>query len=81
MRERGPDVVVAALMLPGSPGSALFGVGAVALLLLFLGIHKEWDAVTYLALLRLQPPEQTNERRPARVRPAAPFRRRSDEEV
>jgi hypothetical protein len=26
---------------------ALFGVGAVALLLLFIGIHNAWDAVTY----------------------------------
>jgi len=26
---------------------ALFGIGAVALLLLFVGIHNAWDAVTY----------------------------------
>jgi hypothetical protein len=26
---------------------ALFGVGATALLLLFIGIHNAWDAVTY----------------------------------
>ena len=26
---------------------ALFGVGAAALLLLFIGIHNAWDAVTY----------------------------------
>ena len=26
---------------------ALFGVGAAALLLLFVGIHNAWDAVTY----------------------------------
>jgi hypothetical protein len=28
-------------------GGALFGVGAAALLLLFVGIHNAWDAVTY----------------------------------
>jgi len=26
---------------------ALFGIGAVALLLLFVGIHNAWDGVTY----------------------------------
>jgi len=26
---------------------ALFGIGAAALLLLFIGIHNAWDAVTY----------------------------------
>ena len=30
-----------------SVGGALFGVGAAALLLLFIGIHNAWDAVTY----------------------------------
>lgn len=30
----------------GEPG-AMFGVGAAALLLLFIGIHNAWDAVTY----------------------------------
>lgn len=30
----------------GAP-SAMFGVGAAALLLLFIGIHNAWDAVTY----------------------------------
>lgn len=28
-------------------GGALFGVGAAALLLLFVGIHNAWDAITY----------------------------------
>jgi hypothetical protein len=30
---------------------ALFGVGAAALLLLFIGIHNAWDAVTYHVLV------------------------------
>ena len=29
------------------PRNAMFGVGAAALLLLFIGIHNAWDAVTY----------------------------------
>ncbi len=31
---------------------ALFAVGAAALLLLFVGIHNTWDAVTYHIFLR-----------------------------
>ncbi len=34
------------------PGSALFSVGASALLLLFVGIHNAWDAVTYHVFVR-----------------------------
>ncbi len=33
-------------------GPALFLVGAAALLLLFIGIHNAWDAVTYQVLVR-----------------------------
>ncbi len=36
---------------------ALFGVGAAALLLLFIGIHNAWDAVTYHVFVTRQ---QTN---------------------
>ena len=32
---------------PSQTRAALFGVGASALLLLFIGIHNAWDAVTY----------------------------------
>lgn len=32
---------------------ALFGVGAAALLLLFIGIHNAWDAVVYFALVKM----------------------------
>jgi hypothetical protein len=33
-------------------GAALFSVGAAALLLLFIGIHNAWDAVTYHVFVR-----------------------------
>ena len=40
-------------------GGALFGVGAAALLLLFIGIHNAWDAVAYHVKKRIT----KNERR------------------
>jgi hypothetical protein len=43
--------------------AALFGAGAAALLLLFVGIHNAWDAVTYHVYTR-RPGPQDNERRP-----------------
>jgi hypothetical protein len=33
---------------------ALFAVGAAALLLLFIGIHNAWDAVTYHMFVKKQ---------------------------
>jgi hypothetical protein len=35
-------------------GTALFGMGTAALLLLFVGIHNAWDAVTYHVFQRKQ---------------------------
>jgi len=43
-------LVVAALLFPGNPALALFGIGAVTILLLFIGIHNAWDALTYIAI-------------------------------
>lgn len=43
-------LVISAAVLPGSPQRTLFAVGGVALLLLFIGIHNAWDAVTYITL-------------------------------
>jgi len=47
-------LIVAAMLLPGHPASALFVIGAVTLLLLFIGIHNAWDTVTYVAIERSQ---------------------------
>jgi len=42
------SVLAAAAFAAGSHlTEALFGIGAAALLLLFIGIHNAWDAVTY----------------------------------
>lgn len=35
-------------------GEALFGVGAAALLLLFIGIHNAWDAVAYHVFVNMR---------------------------
>jgi len=40
-------LAVAALAAGSHLRGALFGIGAAALLLLFVGIHNAWDAVTY----------------------------------
>ena len=40
-------LIVSAIAAPSHTREALFGVGASALLLLFIGIHNAWDAVAY----------------------------------
>jgi len=47
----------AAAVLRRSTEPALFAIGTAAILLLFIGIHNAWDAVTYMALGKLSPPE------------------------
>jgi hypothetical protein len=43
-------LVVAAFTLRSYPRQTLFVVGGFALLLLFVGIHNAWDAVTYITI-------------------------------
>ena len=45
-------LVVAALLLRGSPTPALFVVGAALLLLVVVGIHNAWDLITAIVLRR-----------------------------
>ena len=53
-------LLASALLLPHRAPTALYIVGAVALLLLFVGIHNAWDTVTYIAVqLKPRPNEQT----------------------
>jgi hypothetical protein len=54
-------LVVAALLLPGHPVPALFGIAAATLLLLFIGIHNAWDTVTYLAIEYSQPENKSQD--------------------
>ena len=41
-------LALSAFAAPSHTREAMFGVGAAALLLLFIGIHNAWDAVDYL---------------------------------
>jgi hypothetical protein len=50
-------LLVATVVLPRNPAPVLFVIGATALLLLFVGIHNAWDAVTYIAVERRPPPK------------------------
>ena len=45
-------LAVSAFATGWHPREALFGVGAAALLLLFVGIHNAWDGVTYHVFVR-----------------------------
>jgi hypothetical protein len=54
-------LAVSALLLPGRPVPAAFGIGAVIVLLLFVGIHNAWDTLTYIAIERFQPQDEPHE--------------------
>jgi hypothetical protein len=54
-------LVVAAILLLGNPVLALFGIGAVTVLLLFIGIHNAWDTVTYVAVGQSQPENKSQD--------------------
>ena len=54
-------LVVAALLLLGNPAPALFGIGAVTVLLLFIGIHNAWDSVTYIVVEYAQPEHKSQD--------------------
>jgi hypothetical protein len=45
-------LVLSALAAASHTHEALFGVGAAALLLLFIGIHNAWDSVAYLVYVK-----------------------------
>jgi hypothetical protein len=45
-------LALSALADPWYERNALFGIGASALLLLFIGIHNAWDTVTYHVYVR-----------------------------
>ncbi len=54
-------LVVAAIVLPGRSVLALFGIGAATVALLFIGIHNAWDIVTYIAVERTQPQNDSSD--------------------
>ena len=50
--------LAAAIALPRHVRPSLFVVGGSAVLVLLVGFHNEWDAVTYIALTRSHTPER-----------------------
>jgi hypothetical protein len=54
-------LLLAALLLQRTPAPSLFVIGGTALLLLFVGIHNAWDAVTYTAFERRKRPQERAE--------------------
>jgi hypothetical protein len=46
-------LLIAATVTARHTAGALFTIGAVAMLLLLIGIHNAWDTVTYITLERL----------------------------
>jgi NADH:ubiquinone oxidoreductase subunit H len=46
-------MLLAAVVLPFRPTTALFGLAGTSVLLIFLGIHNAWDVVTYVGVQRL----------------------------
>jgi hypothetical protein len=52
-------LIIAAVVLPINPVLALYGISAVMLVLLFIGIHNAWDLVTYLAVERSHPKNES----------------------
>jgi hypothetical protein len=54
-------LVVAAILLPSRPESTLFALGAITLVLLFLGIRNSWDTVTHVAAGHSQPDDQSSD--------------------
>jgi len=45
-------LIVAGITMSWQPGLSLYFVGAIALLLLFTGIHNAWDAAVFMTLRR-----------------------------
>lgn len=54
-------LVVAGLLLANTPVPALFGTGAVMLLLLFIGIHNAWDNATFITLMAPRQRDESKE--------------------
>ena len=59
-------LLVAALVLWRDPPRSLLVIGAMALFLLFIGIHNAWDAVTYIATQQPQHEEGARDRKQRR---------------
>jgi hypothetical protein len=54
-------LLTAGIILSRSPSQALFVIGAVTLLLVYIGIHNAWDAVIYVTVTGLPSNEKTRD--------------------
>jgi len=54
-------LIVAAILLPKNPSSALYVVGSAMMLLLLVGIRNAWDMVTFLAVERAHSENKSKE--------------------
>jgi hypothetical protein len=51
-------LLVAAIVLPTYPVPTLFVIGAMTVLLIFIGIHNAWDNITYIVLTQFNQSEE-----------------------
>ncbi len=56
-------LLVAGILLPEMPGSALFVVGGALMLLLFVAIHNAWDLVTFITMQGITHEHERNAQR------------------
>ena len=54
-------LLLSAILLRSHPQRVLFIIGAMCLLLLFIGIHNAWDTVTYITVEQLQAPKESGQ--------------------
>ncbi|HEX3550560.1 MAG TPA: hypothetical protein VHT53_09295 [Candidatus Elarobacter sp.] len=70
-------LIVCAIALPFAPRPTLFAIAAIALSLVFMGIHNAWDVVTYVTAKRLRAGEVDDEAE-ALVNPPEPAASETD---
>src|SRR5262249_21645191 len=56
-------LLIEGIMLSRSPSQALFVIGAVSLLLVYIGIHNAWDTVIYVTVSGLTSAEETSDKK------------------
>lgn len=54
-------LIAMAIVLASTPTPALFGIAAITLALLFIGIHNAWDTVVYITFEHLRADDEENE--------------------
>jgi hypothetical protein len=56
-------LIAGAILLVGNPVPALFIIGGVMALLMFIGIRNAWDIVTYIVILPVTQPDAQDEKK------------------